>query len=97
MPTADGVPPALADDSPAAFVFCLGPVGPSPLKNVPSATSAESCIRKAVSERGLTPGPVGLADTTAEDEAATGTAFALCRLNRWVRGASWQGCRPVAK
>jgi hypothetical protein len=41
------------------------------------ALSAESCIRKAVTERGITPGLVGLADTTAEDEAATGTGFAL--------------------
>jgi hypothetical protein len=41
------------------------------------ALSAESCIRKAVAERGLIPGPVGLADTKPEDEAATGTAFAL--------------------
>jgi hypothetical protein len=39
--------------------------------------SEESCIRKAVAERSLTPAPIGLADTTAEDEAATGTAFAL--------------------
>jgi hypothetical protein len=37
----------------------------------------EHCIRKAVAEGGYTPAPVGLADTTAEDEAATGTAFAL--------------------
>jgi hypothetical protein len=41
------------------------------------APSAESCIRKAVAERGSTPAPVGFADTTADDEAATGTAFAL--------------------
>src|ERR1700682_4134287 len=41
------------------------------------APFAESCIRKAVAERGLTPDLVGLADTKAEDEAATGTAFAL--------------------
>jgi hypothetical protein len=33
--------------------------------------SEESCIRKAVSERGLSQGPVGLADATAEDEAAS--------------------------
>src|SRR5512142_514298 len=33
--------------------------------------SAESCIRKAVVERGLTPGLVGLADAKAEDEAAS--------------------------
>ena len=42
-----------------------------------TAPSEESCIRKAVEERGLIPGSAGLADTTAEDEAATGTAFAL--------------------
>src|SRR4051812_25180884 len=30
------------------------------------ASSAESYIRKAVSERGLTPGPAGLADAKAE-------------------------------
>ena len=41
------------------------------------ASIEESCIRKAVDERGLIPGPAGLADTTAEDEAATGTAFAF--------------------
>src|SRR5438309_7952 len=40
-------------------------------------SSAESCILKAVAERGLTPGLVGLADAKAEDEAATGTAFDL--------------------
>ena len=39
--------------------------------------SEESCIRKAVNERGLNSGPVGLADASSEDEAATGTAFAL--------------------
>jgi hypothetical protein len=37
---------------------------------VPSASSAESCIRRAVAERGLTPGLVGLADTKSENEAA---------------------------
>ena len=36
-----------------------------------AAFSAESCIRKAVAERGLTPGLVGLADAKAEDEAAS--------------------------
>ena len=36
-----------------------------------AASSAESCIRKAVAERGLTPGLVGLADAKAEDEAAS--------------------------
>jgi hypothetical protein len=35
-----------------------------------TASSAESCIRKAVVARGLSPGLVGLADTKAEDEAA---------------------------
>ena len=44
------------------------------------AWSAERCIRKAVPERGPSSDPVGLADATAEDEAATGTAFAL-RVN----------------
>jgi hypothetical protein len=33
-----------------------------------TASFAESCIRKAVAERGLTPGLLGLADTKAEDE-----------------------------
>jgi hypothetical protein len=44
------------------------------------APSAESCIRKAVAERGIAPGLVGLADTTAEDEAATGMAFAFMEI-----------------
>lgn len=35
-----------------------------------AASSAESCIREAVVAQGLSPGPVGLADTKAEDEAA---------------------------
>src|SRR4051794_19110970 len=63
------------------------------------ALSAESCIRKAVLERGLTPGLVGLADTKPEDEAATGTAFAFvrCNLNRWARGVSWEESRATAK
>src|SRR5271166_479908 len=42
-----------------------------------SASSEECCICKAVNERGLNSGPVGLADAISEDEAATGTAFAL--------------------
>jgi len=42
-----------------------------------SASSEECCIRKAVDELGLDSGPVGLADAISEDEAATGTAFAL--------------------
>jgi hypothetical protein len=41
------------------------------------ASFEESCIRKAVDERGLNSGLVGLADAISEDEAATGTAFAL--------------------
>ena len=41
--------------------------GPS-LSAERGASFAESCIRKAVAERGLTPGLVGLADTKAEDE-----------------------------
>jgi hypothetical protein len=35
------------------------------------APSAESWIRKAVVERGFTPGLVGFADAKAEDEAAS--------------------------
>ena len=35
------------------------------------APSAESCIRKAVSERGFNSSLVGLADAKAEDEAAS--------------------------
>ena len=46
-----------------------------------SASSAESCIRKAVAERGFTPGLVGLADAKAEDEAAS----------RWADFASPMG------
>jgi hypothetical protein len=42
-----------------------------------SSLSAESCIRKAEAERGLGTGLVSLADAKAEDEAATGTGFAL--------------------
>jgi hypothetical protein len=46
----------------------------------------ESCIRKAVGERGLIPGPVGLADTTAEDGAATGTSFGLTSIESMGKG-----------
>ena len=42
-----------------------------------SASFEESCIRRAVNERGLNSDLVGPADTSSEDEAATGTAFAL--------------------
>ena len=49
--------------------------GPEPTvggdRRLSSAPSAESCIRKADDERGLSSGPVGLADATAEDEAAS--------------------------
>jgi hypothetical protein len=41
------------------------------------APSAESCIRKALDGARHHPGLVGLADAKSEDEAATGTAFAL--------------------
>jgi hypothetical protein len=43
--------------------------------------SAESCIRKAVAERGLIPGTFGLADAKAADEAATGTVIALMKID----------------
>src|SRR5262245_56222357 len=53
------------------------------------ARSAESCIRKAVAEHDLTPGLVGLADPTAEDEAASRWAdFAL------PLGIEWHDPRP---
>jgi hypothetical protein len=42
--------------------------------------SAERCIRKAAPEPSPISGFVGLADATAEDEAATGTAFALMEI-----------------
>jgi hypothetical protein len=45
-----------------------------------NASSAERCIRKAVAERGVTPGLVGLADAISENETATGTAFALMSI-----------------
>jgi hypothetical protein len=54
----------------------LGPKGGKGAEEA-SASFEESCIRRAVDERGLNSGPVGPADTNAEDEAATGTAFAL--------------------
>ena len=37
----------------------------------------ESCIRRAVNEHGLKSDLGGPADASSEDEAATGTAFAL--------------------
>ncbi len=55
--------------------FCRVPADGS--SNVSTASSEERCIRKAVGECGLNSGPVGLADATSEDEAVTGTAFAL--------------------
>ena len=52
-----------------------------------SAPSAESCIRKAVAERGLTPGLVGLADAKAEDEPRARPGYGICkqRLDRRAR------------
>src|SRR5262245_63293337 len=69
----------------AANLALRCPIPDRPIRDISSyenrsgatASSAESWIRKAVGDRGLTPGPVGLADPTAEDEAATGTALAL--------------------
>jgi hypothetical protein len=60
------------------FLFAPGSVSSHPFPA--SAPSEESCIRKAVTERGIVPGPVGLADTPAEDEAATGMAFAFMEI-----------------
>ena len=51
-----------------------------------NASSEECCIRKAVNERGLNSGPVGLADAISEDEAATGTAFALMWIEYMGKG-----------
>jgi hypothetical protein len=48
--------------------------------------SEEFRIRKAGGERGLIPGPVGLADTTAGDEAATSTALALMEIESMGTG-----------
>ena len=63
-------------------------VGRIALRSFPgsNASSEESWIRKAVGERGLSPGPVGLADPTAEDEAATGTALALMEIESMGKG-----------
>jgi len=47
-----------------------------------SAPSEESCIRRAVNERGLNSDLVGPADASSEDEAATGTAFALIQIEK---------------
>ena len=46
----------------------IGGGTPPRIASVEAAFSAESWIRRAGAERGLTPGPVGLADTKAEDE-----------------------------
>jgi hypothetical protein len=53
--------------------------------------SEDSCIRTAVGERGLTPGLVGLAHTTAEDEAATGTTLALLEIESMGQGRKLGG------
>jgi hypothetical protein len=50
------------------------------------ALSDKCCIREAVNQRGLIPDPIGLADTTAEDQAATGTAFALIQIESMGKG-----------
>ncbi len=41
------------------------------VRQISGAPSAESCIRKAVSERGFSSNLVGLADAKAEKEAAS--------------------------
>ena len=52
--------------------WCIIRIGKGSSDGIPRVRLfAESCIRKAVAERGLTPGPVGLADAKAEDEAAS--------------------------
>src|SRR5262245_60636714 len=52
-----------------------------------ASSSAESCIRKAVAERGLTPGLVGLADAKAEDEPRAWPGYGICKqlLDRRAR------------
>jgi hypothetical protein len=60
------------------------------------SSSEESGIRKAVNERGLTPGPVGLANTIAEDEAAIGTAIAMMEFESMGKGRKWGGA-PVRR
>src|SRR5271166_5762325 len=50
----------------------------------------ESCIRKAVGERGLNSGPVGLADATSEDEAAS--RWADCAF---AYGDEWPDPKPA--
>jgi len=50
----------------------------NPASEPSSSHFAESCIRKAVPERGFTPGLIGLADAKAEDEAAS--RWADCRF-----------------
>ena len=53
--------------------------------------SAERCIRKAINERDVGSGAVGLADATAEDEAASW--WADCRF-AGPMGIDWPGHRP---
>ena len=55
------------------------------------ACSAESWIRKAGAERGILPGLIGLADPTAEDEAATGMAVALMEIASMGKGRKLGG------
>src|SRR5689334_5029056 len=50
----------------------------------PSTHSADSCIRKAETERGLTPALIGLPDTKMEDKAASrGADFAAPMGFEW--------------
>jgi hypothetical protein len=49
-----------------------------------------------VAERGIVPGLVGLADTTAEDEAATGMAFAFMEIE-WMGKGRKLGREPAGR
>jgi len=74
-----------------------GDIESAPVISAP-ASSAERCIRKAVDERGLSPGPVGLADATAEDEPRVRPGYGICkqRLDRRARrprGSPYSGFR----
>jgi hypothetical protein len=56
------------------------------------ALSAESCIRKAVAERGLTPGLVGLADAKAEDEPRERAGYGIYGICK--QRLDWRARRP---
>ena len=49
-----------------------------------AAWNAESCIRRAVAERGLTPDVVGLVDTKAVHEAASRWADCAFDYGDWM-------------